>query len=92
MNPTYQKFNWTRLIIAIGFVCAALDFCGVVFAFIAATRHLHEEAIDSPVWVIVWFGTLICGVGLLKRQKKTGLILISIWIVSLILGSLIPAT
>jgi hypothetical protein len=90
MNSSNPKLNWTQLLVVIGFVCAVFTLCGVIFSFIEAGWHpFRFYEIAS---LIMWLGTLICGISLLKRRKKIGLALIAIWIVTLILGLLIPAT
>jgi hypothetical protein len=89
MNPTNPKFSLVRLVVAIGFVCAVFSLCGVIFSFIEAGWHPFR--FYEVTSLIMWFGTLICGISLLKRRKKIGLALIAIWITVLILGLFIPA-
>jgi hypothetical protein len=89
MNSANPKLNWTHLLVAIGFICAVFSLCGVIFSFIEAGWHPFR--FYEVTSLITWLGTLICGVSLLKRRKKIGELLVTIWIVILFLGLLIPA-
>jgi hypothetical protein len=81
--------NSTRILISIGFACVFFSLCGVIFSFIEAGWHSFR--FFEIASLTAWLGTLICGIGLLKRRRKIGLILITIWIIVLILWLLIPA-
>jgi hypothetical protein len=90
MNSKSPKLNWTHLLVAIGFVCAVFSLYGVIFSFIETGWHPFR--FYEIISLIMWLGTLICSISLLKRRKIIGLTLIAIWIVISILGLLIPAT
>jgi MFS family permease len=80
MNSGNQKINW---LIIIGFVCAAYILGAAIFSFFGPSWHPFRLYVISTI--IMWFGTLICGVSLFKHHKKIGLALVAIWIFFLIL-------
>jgi hypothetical protein len=81
--------NSTRFFILIGFVCAFFSLCSVIFSFIEASGHPFR--FYEIISLVIWLGGLICGIILIKRRRKIGLVLITILIFILALGLLMPA-
>jgi len=94
MNSANPKLNWTRLTIALGYVCAVLSFCAVIFAFASSNQRTFRpyEGAVGLMAVITWSGMLVCGISLLKRQKTVGRILIGLAILFFVLSMCMPAS
>jgi hypothetical protein len=94
MNPTNSKPIWIRITTAAGITCAAISLCSYIFLMIiwrinGSWGRLGDRTIGLTI-LETMFGTLVCGIILLKYRKKLAKILITIGIIVLILGLLTP--
>jgi hypothetical protein len=94
MNSINPKSTWIRVVTAAGIACAAISLCSYISLMIiwrinGSWGRLGDRTIGFTI-LETMFGTLVCGIILLKHRKKLAKILIAIGIVVLILGLLSP--